>query len=105
MTGERQAKSAGQSGSLYEVRQRCSITRKSRDARWLMPLLILPGCATTTASVETDAVTFLAFVPRQRKSLLVQAAENRSSLNVSYLLNGALDRWSLSKDRCVRTEL
>jgi hypothetical protein len=34
-----------------------------RAALLLMPLLILPGCATTTGSVEADAVACSAFEP------------------------------------------
>jgi hypothetical protein len=37
--------------------------RAMRAALLLMPLLILAGCATTTASVGTDAVACSAFEP------------------------------------------
>jgi len=37
--------------------------RAMRAALLPMPLLILTGCATTTASVETDAVACSAFEP------------------------------------------
>jgi len=37
--------------------------RMMRAALLLMPLLILAGCATTTASVGTDAVACSAFEP------------------------------------------
>ncbi len=37
--------------------------RAMRGVLLLMPLTILPGCATTMASVETDAVACSAFEP------------------------------------------